>query len=51
MIGLADWVVLVVVVGGGGKVENMAQDMRTIHELVVPVDSEQSQLSVFSVKN
>ena len=29
----------------------MAQDMRTLHELVVPVDSEQSQLPVFSVKN
>ena len=35
----------------GGRVENMAQDMRTLHELVVPVDSEQSQLPVFSVKN
>ena len=41
---------VVVVVGGGGRVENMAQDMRTLHELVVPVDSEQSQLPVFAVK-
>ena len=33
-----------------GRVENMAmaQDMRTLHELVVPVEGEQSQLPVFA---
>ena len=34
-----------------GRVENMAmaQDMRTLHELVVPVEGEQSQLPVYLV--